>query len=129
MSLPCPALPISDTLLAFAFWTSTLFLPSDHLSLPNPWIRLPESASPYMTLFLSPDHHNLLIHWVCKPENLWNVSQLLPRQYSKEPKVSFLVPLPILRRLVAFFFEKNIILSSPSVCLQKFLSWLLRVSC
>ncbi|MED6241598.1 hypothetical protein ATANTOWER_021197 [Ataeniobius toweri] len=52
-----------------------------------------------LTLFLSPDHRNLLIHWVCKPEILWKVSQLLPRQHSEEPKISFLVSLQILRRI------------------------------
>ncbi|MED6262670.1 hypothetical protein ATANTOWER_023670 [Ataeniobius toweri] len=65
---------------------------------PLPGILLPISALMALTLFLSPDHRNLLIHWVCKPENLWMVFQLLLRQHSEEPKISFLVPLQILRR-------------------------------
>ncbi|MEQ2229643.1 hypothetical protein ILYODFUR_020890 [Ilyodon furcidens] len=65
---------------------------------PLPRILLLISALMALTLFLSPDHRNLLIHWVCKPENLWSVSQLLPHQHSEELKISFLVPIWVLRR-------------------------------
>ncbi|MED6263942.1 hypothetical protein CHARACLAT_009749 [Characodon lateralis] len=47
---------------------------------------------------MPPDHRQLLIHWACKPDNLWDASQLLPRKHSEELKISFLVPLQILRR-------------------------------
>ncbi|MEQ2285750.1 hypothetical protein AMECASPLE_035107 [Ameca splendens] len=51
----CSALPTSDILLASEFWTSTLLLPPDYPSLPNPWISLPKSTSPFMILLLCPD--------------------------------------------------------------------------
>ncbi|MEQ2225832.1 hypothetical protein ILYODFUR_021497 [Ilyodon furcidens] len=76
----------------------TLFLRPGPRVKPLPWILLPISALTALTLFLSPDHRNLLIHWVCKPENLWSIYELLPRQHSEEPKISFLVPIGILRR-------------------------------
>ncbi|MEQ2165234.1 hypothetical protein GOODEAATRI_014827, partial [Goodea atripinnis] len=114
----------------FCFLDTTLLLPPDQPSLPNPWICQSESAFSYMTLFLYPgprlkllprillplsaltaltqfmfpDHRNLLSHWVYKPKNLWDASQLLPCQHShsEDLKIGFLVPLRILRRLVAF---------------------------
>ncbi|MED6258827.1 hypothetical protein ATANTOWER_012927 [Ataeniobius toweri] len=76
----------------------TLFLCPGPRVKPLPWILLPISALTALTLFLSPDHCNLLIHWVCKPENLWSIYELLPRQHTEEPKISFLVPIGILRR-------------------------------
>ncbi|MED6242170.1 hypothetical protein ATANTOWER_001133 [Ataeniobius toweri] len=69
-----------------------------------PRILLPLSALTALTQFMFPDHRNLLSHWVYKPKNLWDASQLLPRQHShsEDLKIGFLVPLWILRRLVAF---------------------------
>ncbi|MED6261389.1 hypothetical protein ATANTOWER_004601 [Ataeniobius toweri] len=56
---PCdfsePALGTSYIHLPSDFLTSTLLLPPDYHSLPNPWIRLPEPACPFMTLLLCPD--------------------------------------------------------------------------
>ncbi|MED6256090.1 hypothetical protein ATANTOWER_019551, partial [Ataeniobius toweri] len=77
--------------LASVFWTSTLLLPPDYRSLPNPRILSPDSASPALTQFLSPDHRTLPSHWGCKPENLCDV--LLPSavHHTEEPKFSFLI--------------------------------------
>ncbi|MED6251433.1 hypothetical protein ATANTOWER_030732 [Ataeniobius toweri] len=49
------ALPTSDLLSAYDFWTLSLLLPPDYHPLLNHWIRLPESSSPFTTLLLCPD--------------------------------------------------------------------------
>ncbi|MEQ2303053.1 hypothetical protein AMECASPLE_012818 [Ameca splendens] len=95
----------------------------DQPSLPNPWIRMPESASPFMTsllcpnlrfkplpwillcdsvfpaltLFLFPDYCLLLSHWVCRPDSSCGVSLLLPDHHAEEPKFSFLILSQILK--------------------------------
>ncbi|MEQ2308201.1 hypothetical protein AMECASPLE_025806 [Ameca splendens] len=53
--------PVYQKALSSKLWTSTFLLPSDYRCLPNPWIRLPESASLFMTSFLCPDHRILHI--------------------------------------------------------------------
>ncbi|MEQ2291145.1 hypothetical protein AMECASPLE_010463 [Ameca splendens] len=83
---------------------TALLLPPDQPSLPNLWIHMLASASPFMTsllcpdprfkplpqilspdsvllaltLFLSPDHRLLLSHWVCKPDSQCDVALLPP---------------------------------------------------
>ncbi|KAK5601608.1 hypothetical protein CRENBAI_023273 [Crenichthys baileyi] len=97
-------------------------------------ILLPLSALTALTQFLSPDHLNLLSHRVYYPENLWRAFQLLPHLHSEEPEFSFLIPLRILRSLVAFslsFTLLSVLCSATNLplCLQRFLSLQLVVSC
>ncbi|MEQ2184268.1 hypothetical protein GOODEAATRI_006056, partial [Goodea atripinnis] len=101
---------------------TTLLLPPDQPSLPNPWIRMPVSASPFMTLLLCSDlqfnsslllpdsvlpaltlflfsgHRIVLSHWVCRPDSPCDVTLLLPDDHTEEPKFSFLILPQILRR-------------------------------
>ncbi|MEQ2301618.1 hypothetical protein AMECASPLE_038021 [Ameca splendens] len=65
----CSALPTSDILLASNFWTSTLLLPPDYCSLPNPCVHLPESASLFMTLLRCPDQRFKLLSWILLPDS------------------------------------------------------------
>ncbi|MEQ2235644.1 hypothetical protein ILYODFUR_004392 [Ilyodon furcidens] len=120
----CSALPTLDILLDSDFWTSTLLLPPDYRSLPNPCICLPESASPFMTLllcpdrrfkplpwilshdsaslgliqFLSPDYRTLLSHSEYKPESPCDVVLLSLDHHTKELKFSLLISQRILKR-------------------------------
>ncbi|MED6281827.1 hypothetical protein CHARACLAT_025908 [Characodon lateralis] len=103
---------------------TNLLLPHDQPSLPNLWIRMPESASLFMTSllcpdpqvkpfprilspdsvlpasspFLSPDHCPLLSHRVCQPDSQCDVALLPPDNHTEEPKFSFLIPSQILKR-------------------------------
>ncbi|MED6240579.1 hypothetical protein ATANTOWER_023691 [Ataeniobius toweri] len=130
----CSALPTSDISLASDFWTLSLLLPPAYRPLPNPRIRLPESAFPCMTSFLCPDHRfkklpqsvfpaltqflssdhrTLSIQWVCKPDYpfLCDVNLLSPDNHTEEPKNQFSYSSTD-SEVSGFIFELIIILSS-----------------
>ncbi|MEQ2311796.1 hypothetical protein AMECASPLE_024241 [Ameca splendens] len=96
---------MSDTSLASVFWTSTLLLPPDYCSLPNPRILSPDSASPALIQFLSPDHCTLPSHWGCKPENLCDVFLPSAVHHTEEPKFSFLILPRSLKRSLDFIYN------------------------